>query len=128
MEILASAKDVLTSSQQMPLGKACHLMVDGFTATPPTDAMVGDFFAEVVNKVGLHIIAGPFFFQLESHQSAFAVIAESHIAITWFPDGLVLMELFSCKPFDAIEMASLVVQVFELEHWEHRVIQRMGVS
>ena len=110
------------------MGKACHLMVDGFTATPPTDAKVGDFFAEVVKKVGLHIIAGPFFYRLESHQTAFTVIAESHIAVTWFPDGLVLMELFSCKPFDIIGMASFAVQVFGLDHWEHRALERMGIG
>ena len=110
------------------MGKASHLMVDGFTATPPTDAKIRDFFADVVKKVGLHIIAGPFFFRCDSHQAAFTVIAESHIAVTWFPGGLVLTELFSCKPFDAIGMASFVVQAFDLEHWEHRVIERMGIG
>lgn len=110
----------------MPFG--LHLMVDGLTATPPTVDEVRRFIFEAVKKAGLHIISGPMFHSLESHEQAFAVIAESHVAVQWWPQGLVLVELFSCKPFDADSVVAFTVKTFQLEHWRHRMIERMGVG
>lgn len=105
-----------------------HLLVDGFTATPPTTDKVERFVRGAVAQLGLHIIAGPFFFNLESHQEVFAVIAESHVAMQWWPDGLVLVDIFSCKPFEVKDVVAFIAGAFGLEHWRPRVIERMGVG
>ena len=108
--------------------KGLHLMVDGLTDTAPTLASVRRFIGEVVEKVDLKIIAGPFFFELADYSEAFAIIAESHVSVKWWPGGLVLMDLFSCKPFGCEGIIGQTVKHFGLEHWRPRVIERMGVG
>lgn len=105
-----------------------HLMVDGLTAAPPTVGQVREFLTEAVQRVKLQVIAGPFFFELAAYSEAWAIVAESHVAIKWWPGGLVLVDLFSCKPFNTEGLISFIVETFGLEHWRPRVIQRMGVG
>ena len=107
---------------------ALHLMVDGYAATVPSAAHVGRFLADAIAMAKLKVIAGPYFFSLEKSQEAWVIVAESHVSVKWFPSGLVLVDLFSCKPFDAERVVSLTVERFGLEHWQHRTIQRMGVG
>ena len=110
------------------MGKACHLIVDGLTATPPDTMTVKRFVTDCVEQAGLRIIAGPFFFSLHSHDEMFTVIAESHVSVKWFPDGLVLVDLFSCKPFDVKAMTAFTIKAFSLEHSRSTSIDRMGVG
>lgn len=110
------------------MGAGLHLLVDGLTARRPDVEQVGRFIHDAVARAGLCIVMGPFFYKHESYQEAFAVIAESHVSVNWWPSGLILVDLFSCKVFDTDTVARFTVTTFGLEHWEHRVIQRMGVS
>ena len=109
-------------------GTGLHLMVDGYTAEVPCIDWVDQFVRDVVKQVELKIIAGPFCFALESYQEAWAIVAESHVAVKWFPNGLLLMDLFSCKSFDAESVVNLTVERFKLHHYQHREIQRIGVG
>lgn len=110
------------------MGVGLHMILDGYAATPPTIATVQDFIGSIVKRAKLQVIAGPFFFKLESYEEAWAVIAESHIAIKWFPNGLVLIDVFSCKRFELDDLATFTVAAFGLEHWQVRGIQRMGLG
>lgn len=110
------------------MGKAYHLMLDGLCATPPSVATVREYLEAVAKLTDLNIIAGPFFFELESYQEAWAIVAESHTAVKWWPSGLVLVDLFSCKPFDVGAVVAFTVETFGFSYWNQRVIERMGVG
>ena len=110
------------------MGLSLHLLVDGLTARRPDVEQVGRFIHDAVERAGLCIVMGPFFYKHESYEEAFAVVAESHVSVNWWPSGLILVDLFSCKVFDTEAVARLTAKAFDLEPWEHRVIERMGVG
>ena len=110
------------------MGRALHMMLDGMTLTPPSVCCVRGYLESVAKQTSLHIIAGPFFFILESYQEAWVIVAESHIAVKWWPDGLVLVDLFSCKPFNAETLETFTVETFQLEHCQVRALERLGLG
>lgn len=105
-----------------------HLLLDGMTATPPQVNDVRRVISLIVELICLHVISGPFFYNLESHQEAFAIIAESHMSVMWWENGLVLVDLFSCKPFDVEKSVDVIVNSFNLELYDYRTVERMGVG
>ena len=57
--------------------------------------------------------------------SGFVMIAESHIALHTFPEnGFVSLDIFSCKPFEIERAVEIVVEEFDLERYEKKVLQR----
>ena len=57
--------------------------------------------------------------------SGFVLIAESHIAVHTFPDrGLVNIDVFSCKPFDARDVVDRLVTFFGLRGVKDLVLER----
>ena len=105
-----------------------HLLIDGKAATQPASEALGRFVTSCAEQIGLHIIGGPFFFELEHYRVVWAIIAESHISVKAFREGMVLIDVFSCKSFSTADAALLAQSELGLEQWTDRVIRRMGTG
>jgi len=81
-----------------------------------------------VNFIELKIIHGPVFFALDRYDEAWVIIAESHISVKGFHDGVVLVDVFSCKPFDAPELVSIIEQMLNLSQSKYQVLNRTGTG
>ena len=54
------------------------------------------------------------------------IIAESHISIHTFPQvGAAMIDVCSCKPFDAAPVLALIKEAFAFRSVRHQIVKRM---
>ncbi len=112
----------------MPVGVGIHLLLDGVAARPPDNDMMLGCIDRVVEIIDLEIIHGPLFFALESYREVWVIVAESHICIKVFASGTVLMDVFSCKPFDVLQVREVIATALGLDNYEWKELKRAGTG
>src|SRR2546425_9022836 len=111
-----------------------HLVLDGYGGDPQTlqdfDSIY-ELLDRYPSQIGMHKIMPPYVFKYRGVKpedwgiSGFVLIAESHISIHTFPErGLVNVDVFSCKEFDADATLAYVREAFGLRDADAQVLHR----
>lgn len=111
-----------------------HLTIDGFGGSPDklaSEELVRELLDRYPESIGMTKIAPPFVQRYVGNKpedwgvSGFVLIAESHIALHTFPErGLVWIDVFSCKSFDAERAVRGVTEAFKLEGSRTCILER----
>lgn len=101
-----------------------HLIIDGYGADPgllQDEAAIYHLLDTYPKQIGMTKVSAPHVFRYEGPKpedwgiSGFVIIAESHIAIHTFVErGLVNIDVFSCKSFDAQPVIEFFRERFRL--------------
>lgn len=128
-----------TLEQQAPPGMVKyfgkHVILDFFNCDRKRindPKLVEKFMVKSVKLVGMKIINGPFtqFYNHptdpgESGVTSVVVLAESHASFHGMErSGLVCMDLFSCKDFDAQKLIDLFVKTFKPQGMHYTPLSR----
>jgi len=99
-----------------------HLMLDGIATRNLADEhVVARFITEAASLIGMNIVLGPVVKLLKNENgcgiSAFAIIAQSNIAVHTFPEnGYIYVDVFSCgDDFDRAAIRRLLIELFGFE-------------
>lgn len=84
---------------------------------------------ELPAQIGMTKIAPPYVFpatgDADPGVTGFVVIAESHISIHTFPQqGCLLLDVFSCRPFDGAGVVRFVADRLYLSRYDWRILDR----
>lgn len=111
-----------------------HVCLDGYGGNSErlNDAdLLEVSLREWASLLDLKIILGPFVIGYENERpldagvSGFVIVAESHIAVHTFPQrGLVWVDLFSCKDFNAALLEALVKATYGLAQVKSTALER----
>jgi len=118
------------------MGFGPHLVLDGYAHQGST--RLGDLellytaLDELPDRIKMTKIMPPYVFrngdpsQPESYGlSGFVLIAESHISLHTFPYRRFLnADIFSCHPFDVGQALRYLEETFELESYNHAILDR----
>lgn len=111
-----------------------HLTIDGYECSRSllSDMLhIHNYLNEAPDIIGMTKITTPMVFEYKSGVpedwgvSGFILIAESHISIHTYPDkSFVLIDIFSCKPFDENEAVRHAKDCFAIGRVEPRLVNR----
>ncbi len=111
-----------------------HLTIDGSGGSPEklaSEELVRGLLDRYPESIGMTKIAPPFVQRYVGSKqedwgvSGFVLIAESHIAVHTFPErGLVWIDVFSCKSFDAEQAVRGVTEAFTLQGTRTGILER----
>lgn len=81
-----------------------------------------EFISHLADRIGMTIVNGPTVVSFKEHSgnpdaglSAFAVIAESHLAAhTWPEQGFIAVRVFSCREFDSLDAIRFIKEALQL--------------
>ena len=111
------------------------LALDGYCGHPPMldDAqLMREFICRLADRIGMTIVNGPTVVSFKEHSgdptaglSAFAIIAESHIALhTWPPQGFIMVDVISCRDFDSLDAINFIKEALRLTPTYNRISER----
>ena len=111
-----------------------HLILDGYGSDPQLlqdEGFIYDLLDRFPAQIGMTKITPPFVFRYVGSKpedwgvSGFVLIAESHIAIHTFVEKRLLnIDIFSCKEFDAHQVAQALKEEFHLSQVRSYVLGR----
>ncbi|MDP6347064.1 MAG: S-adenosylmethionine decarboxylase [Dehalococcoidia bacterium] len=111
-----------------------HLVIDGYGADPELlrdEAAIYQLLDIYPERIGMTKVSAPHVFQYVGTKpedwgvSGFVIIAESHIAIHTFVErGLVNIDVFSCKAFDARQVIDFFRDQFRLSSVNTFILRR----
>jgi len=82
-----------------------HLIIDGVMEHSVGESEIERLLCELPSKIDMNILAGPYVVEGAPNNpgwTGFVIIDKSHIAIHTFDEGgLISIDVFSCKPFEA---------------------------
>lgn len=110
-------------------GSGLHLLIDGRTHKLLEDRELISFIRACASRdegIDMKIITGPIAVETPGFQEAFAIIAESHIMVRASQDGVLLIDVFSCREFDTMVPVRLAERRLGLEGFRTRTIRRAG--
>lgn len=111
-----------------------HLIIDGYGADPgllQDEAAIYELLDTYPERIGMTKVSLPHVFRYVGSKpedwgvSGFVIIAESHIAIHTFVErGLVNIDVFSCKAFDARHVIDFFRDRFRLSRVNTFILRR----
>ncbi len=110
-----------------------HMIIDAISRSKKLSSTeaVFRFLDELPKQIGMKKIITPYVIPYEhevpedSGVSGFVMIAESHISVHTYPHrGFFLMDVFSCKEFDAEKTVELIKDYFEAEDARVQLVER----
>lgn len=111
-----------------------HITLDGYGGNPQRladEVLIYDILDRYPEQIQMTKIAPPYVCRYVGPKpedwgiSGFVIIAESHISIHTFPDrGLLWVDIFSCKAFDADAAVTFIGEQFNLERLDVRTLER----
>lgn len=116
--------------------RGSHLILDcqGGCADLLGDKLyVARIIEELVSLLGMRKLINPVVVDCNNAEndwdtggvSGFVIIAESHISIHTFPDaGLLTADVYSCKPFNEVQVIDFVKTSFNISKIQSRLIGR----
>lgn len=115
-------------------GLMMHLTIDGFGGNPEklaSEELVRELLDRYPVEIGMTKIAQPHVQRYVGQKpqdwgiSGFVLIAESHISVHTFPErGLIWVDIFSCKAFDADDAVWSIADGFSLQSVHTRKHER----
>jgi S-adenosylmethionine decarboxylase len=82
-----------------------HLIIDGVMERSLGKSEIERLLVELPSKIDMNILAGPIVVKGTSNNpgwTGFVIVDKSHIVIHTFDEGgLISIDVFSCKPFEA---------------------------
>ena len=111
-----------------------HLLVKGNIKTPPkTEKMLNVWFSELVNKVGMKVVAGPTSVYVNEPGNegitGTVTLATSHASIhVWDNDNppMFQFDLYSCSDFTPTQVLNHIDEWFGLIEAHYQMIDRNG--
>ena len=111
-----------------------HLLVKGNIKTPPkTEKMLNIWFSQLVNNVGMKVVAGPTSVYVNEPGNegitGTVTLATSHASIhVWDNDNppMFQFDLYSCSDFTAKQVLDHIDNWFELIEAHYQMIDRNG--
>jgi S-adenosylmethionine/arginine decarboxylase-like enzyme len=111
-----------------------HLLVKGNIKTPPqTEKVLNNWFSELVNNVGMKVVAGPTSVYVNEPGNegitGTVTLATSHASIhVWDMDNppMFQFDLYSCSEFTAKQVLDHIDDWFELIEAHYQMIDRNG--
>lgn len=111
-----------------------HLLVKGNIKTPPkTEKLLNNWFSELVNKVGMKVVAGPTSVYVNEPGNegitGTVTLATSHASIhVWDMDNppMFQFDLYSCSEFTANQVLEHIDESFGLMEAHYQMIDRNG--
>ena len=111
-----------------------HLLVKGNIKTPPkTEKMLNIWFSQLVNNVGMKVVAGPTSVYVNEPGNegitGTVTLATSHASIhVWDNDNppMFQFDLYSCSEFTAKQVLDHIDNWFELIEAHYQMIDRNG--
>jgi S-adenosylmethionine/arginine decarboxylase-like enzyme len=111
-----------------------HLLVKGSIKTPPqTEKILNVWFSELVNKVGMKVVAGPTSVYVNEPGNegitGTVTLATSHASIhVWDNDNppMFQFDLYSCSDFTATQVLNHIDEWFGLIEAHYQMIDRNG--
>ena len=111
-----------------------HLLVKGNIKTPPqTEKVLNNWFSELVNNVGMKVVAGPTSVYVNEPGNegitGTVTLATSHASIhVWDMDNppMFQFDLYSCSEFTAKQVLDHIDNWFELIEAHYQMIDRNG--
>ena len=106
-----------------------HVTVDGrrHSGPPPIwhGPLCSSFCRAAVDLADMTLISGPHVVEKLHDAYAFAMLAESHVAVHLDGyAGLAYVEMFSCKDFDSEAFAALCINTFNIRDVRVSVLER----
>lgn len=109
-----------------------HLMIDGYGAPPHRLNDVALLYATLMHlpeQIGMRRVGFPHIIEVNESPitglSGFTFIMESHISVhTYSERGFVTLDVYSCKSFDAQEVARLLQAAFQFKTFETNLLVR----
>lgn len=111
-----------------------HLTIDSYDCDRKKLAdfdLVHKVLNELPEKIGMKKLTHPYVLKHtdcpkeEWGITGFVIIAESHVSIHTYPEkGFMVMDVFSCKPFDTRKAIEFVKQAFNAKRMDINVVKR----
>ena len=116
-----------------------HLIVDGYVENPTvfSESNMLQMFDALVGALGMQYLTPPMVTPVELEPeklatdddeggvSFFCQITTSHIAAhTWELRGAIMLDVFSCKPFDCDRAFAVLDNHLQFSYYEARVVDR----
>ncbi len=105
-----------------------HLIVDGALKGRVDESDISKILSELPSEIGMKVLSGPLMVKGRPDNPGWTgviIIDKSHIAIHTFDlDGLISIDVYSCKPFDGEAILEYLKSSLPIERLSSRLISR----
>ena len=102
-----------------------HLLIDGRVGIMPTVEGACALLAAIARLLGMRMLGQPRAYRQGKGVVGFVVIVTSHISLHLYPaPAMSYVDIFSCKPFDAVPATMYVSQRLRMTDVTSRQIDR----
>lgn len=89
-----------------------HLLIQGTVKTLLTEKELETLILDVVKKIDMDILGGPFIYRSDvpgnEGLTAITAITTSHIVVHTWDNGLIQIDVYSCKSFDLKDVIDIL--------------------